>query len=152
MVACVRVQLGVYLVVLLRCLSLGCVPIRAFCAHTGSVSGIAMTYTLSALINLRPSFTDIYTPASFFILAVLAVCVGFYFSLKGTLRCVLGGWSLWRNVRVDARSMIRCSMTFGPTLVEIVFLPVLSHSFRLIRMPGEYKRLQAEDAENDMLS
>ncbi len=50
----------------------------------GSTVGVGMVYALAALIDLRASYTDVYTPASIFIVATMIVCVACYFSLNGT--------------------------------------------------------------------
>jgi hypothetical protein len=51
----------------------------------GSTIGVGMVYALAALIDLRAAYSDVYTPASIFIVATMMVCVACYFSLNGTM-------------------------------------------------------------------
>ncbi len=56
-------------------------------AAAGNCFGIAIVFLLGYLVTLRTTFVDVYSPASIFIVSVMAACLGLLLTFQGANCC-----------------------------------------------------------------
>ncbi len=66
-----------------------CPSLSFVLAHTtaGNCFGIAIVFLLGYLVTLRTTFVDVYSPASIFIVSVMAACLALLATFQGAKYC-----------------------------------------------------------------